>query len=122
MRGVEYLAVFFAKEALKMNEGVFKTKIVSKLKTMFPGCELIKPDSGYSQGHPDLIILWGRHWGSLEFKKSSKADKQPNQEYYNDKLNDMSFSAFIYPENETEVLHALEQAFKPPRRTRISKS
>jgi len=31
----------------------------------------------------------------------------------------MSFAAFIYPENEAEVLHALQRAFEHRRPTRI---
>jgi hypothetical protein len=34
----------------------------------------------------------------------------------------MSFAAYIYPENEKEVLSALQQAFKPPRRARVLES
>jgi len=105
-----------------MNEGAFKTRIINRLKDMFPDCEIIKPDSSYSQGIPDLIIFWGPYWASLEFKKSRNASRQANQEYYVQRLDSMSFAAFIYPENEEEVLGALEQAFKPPRRTRVSKS
>jgi hypothetical protein len=105
-----------------MNEGTFKTKVITRLKTMFPGCEIIKPDPSYSQGIPDLIILWQDYWASLEFKKSANANIQPNQEYYIQRLDGMSFAAFIHPDNIEEVLDALEQAFKPPRRTRVSKS
>jgi hypothetical protein len=105
-----------------MNEGVFKTKVIARLKTMFPGCELIKPDPSYSQGIPDLVILWGNYWASLEFKKAKTANVQPNQEYYVQRLDGMSFAAFIHPGNVEEVLDALEKAFKPPRRTRVSKS
>lgn len=105
-----------------MNEGAYKTRVIERLKTMFPGCMIIKADPSYSQGIPDLFIFWGKYWASLEFKKSKSANRQPNQEYYIEKLDAMSFAAFINPENEEEVLDALEQAFKPPRRTRISKS
>ena len=105
-----------------MNEGVFKSRVIEKLEEMFPGCEIFSPGPSGRQGVPDLVILWRSFWASLEFKKSVTARKQPNQDYYIDKLDQMSFAAFIYPENEEEVLCALEQAFKPPRRTRVSKS
>lgn len=103
-----------------MNEGEFKTKVINRLRNMFPGCEIIHAGLLSRQGVPDLIILWGPFWGSLEFKKSATARRQPNQDYYIRKLDEMSFAAFIFPENEEEVLCALEQAFKPPRRARVS--
>jgi hypothetical protein len=82
----------------------------------------MKTDASYQQGIPDLIILWKEYWASLEVKPSESAFAQPNQKYYIQRLNDMSFAAYIYPENEQEVLNALQQAFKPPGRTRISES
>lgn len=105
-----------------MNEGPFQAKVVNRLRDMFPGCEILKPDCEYTQGIPDVLILWGSYWATLEFKKSRNSKRRPNQDFYIRKLDEMSFAAFIYPENEEEVLCALEQAFKPPRRTRVSKS
>jgi hypothetical protein len=72
----------------------------------------MKNDSSYIQGIPDLLILYEDKWGSLECKKNAKASHRPNQEYYVEKMNDMSFSAFIFPENKGEVLDALERSFK----------
>ena len=94
-----------------MAENAFQAKLIRKLKRMFPGCEVLKNDSGYKQGILDLTILWGTHWAMLEAKASRDARKRPNQDYFVEKLNGMSFAAFIYPENEEEVLAALQEAF-----------
>lgn len=87
---------------------------------MFPGCIVLKNDSQYRQGMLDLTLLWELHWAALEVKISKDASTQPNQDYYIERLGAMSFAAYIYPENEEEVLNALQQAFKPPRRARVS--
>ena len=105
-----------------MNESQYQAKIIWKLKEMFPGCEVLKTDAQYRQGFPDLLILWENYWAALEVKMRALAHVQPNQDHYIERLSDMSFAAYIYPENEKEVLSALQQAFKSPRRTRILKS
>lgn len=105
-----------------MRESEYQSKIIRKLKQMFPDCEILHTESASIQGIPDLIILWREYWAALEVKTSELAHVQPNQNHYVDKLSDMSFAAFIYPENEKEVLSALQEAFKPPRRARISQS
>lgn len=94
-----------------MLENKFQANLIKKIKNRFPGCMVQKNDSSYIQGIPDLSIFHGERWATLEVKKDAKASKQPNQEYYVGKMNDMSFSRFIYPENEEEVLNELEQHF-----------
>ena len=72
----------------------------------------MKNDSSYIQGIPDLLILYEDKWAVLECKKNASAKKQPNQTYYVNKMNRMSFAAFIYPENKEEVLYELQRAFQ----------
>jgi hypothetical protein len=105
-----------------MNENKYQARIIKKLEEMFPGCMIMKNDPSYIQGLPDILVLWHEYWATLEVKASRSASTQPNQDHYIERLNNMSFSAYIYPENEEEVLFALQQAFKPPGRTRISES
>lgn len=96
-----------------MLESKFQADLIKELKQLFPGCVIMKNDPEYIQGIPDLTILYGAKWATLECKKSKKASHRPNQEYYVDKLNDMSYSAFVYPENKEEVLNELQQALQP---------
>ena len=105
-----------------MTENRYQAKLIKKLEDLFPGCVIMKADSSYRQGMPDLIILWEKYWASLEVKAYGSASTRPNQDHYIHQLNEMSFAAYIYPENEEEVLSALQQAFKPPRRARVSQS
>ena len=95
-----------------MLENNFQAKLIKELKSIFPGCIVMKNDSSYIQGIPDLLILYKDKWGSLECKKSANARKQPNQEHYVELMNNMSFSRFICPENKEEVLNDLREAFK----------
>ena len=90
----------------------FQAGLIKDLKQMFPGCIVMKNDSSYIQGIPDLLILYKDKWASLEVKKAANANRQPNQEYYVNQMNEMSFSRFIFPENKEEVLNGLRQAFE----------
>jgi hypothetical protein len=92
-------------------ESDFQSKLKKDLKKMFPGCIVTKLDSGDIQGIPDILILHNNKWATLENKRSKNASHQPNQDYYVDKMNKMSFSRFIYPENKDEVLKELQQYF-----------
>lgn len=90
-----------------MLENKFQAKLIKELKELFPGCIVMKNDSSYIQGIPDLLVLYNELWASLECKKSLNAKHQPNQGYYVEKMNDMGFSRFICPENKDEVLDEL---------------
>lgn len=92
-----------------MKESKFQSNLKKELKNIFPGCIVTKLDSGDIQGIPDLLILYKNKWATLENKRTAKAHRQPNQEYYVNKMNDMSFSRFIYPENKDEVLTDLKE-------------
>lgn len=94
-----------------MLENKFQSKLIKELKKEFPGCIVLKNDPTYLQGVPDLLVLYKDKWASLECKKSAKAKHQPNQDYYVGKMNEMSHSAFIYPENKDQVLDDLRKAF-----------
>ena len=104
-----------------MLENRFKTKLVAELKDMFPGCIILHMDPNEIQGIPDLLILYNDRWGALEGKKNANASIRPNQRYYVNLMNDMSFASFIYPENKEEVLNELQQALRPRRTTRVSR-
>ena len=95
-----------------MRESKFQSNLKQKLYEMFPGCIITKLDCNDIQGIPDLLILWGKKWAVLENKRSKDAAHRPNQDYYVDLMNKMSFASFIFPENEKEVLDELQQAFK----------
>lgn len=98
----------------------FQAKLIKEIKKMFRGCLVMKLDSSYIQGIPDLLILWHDRWATLECKKNTSSAKQPNQEYYVGLMNQMSFSRFISPENKEEVLRELYESFRAGRTTRIS--
>ena len=94
-----------------MLENRFQAKLIKEIKDTFPGCIVMKNDSSYIQGIPDLLVLHNNRWASLECKKSANARKQPNQQYYVDKMEQMSFSRFVCPENKNEVMTALHFHF-----------
>lgn len=94
-------------------ESQFQAKLIQRLKTIFPGCIVLKNDANYIQGFPDLTVLYKNNkWALLECKREREARRQPNQEYYISKGAEMGFARFISPENEEEVLNDLQQAFR----------
>ena len=93
-------------------ERSFQAALIRELKKRFSGCIVMKLDSSHIQGIPDLLVLWGKHWATLECKKGARAKRQPNQEHYVKLMNDMSFSRFIFPENKEDVLNDMERSFE----------
>lgn len=105
-----------------MLENKFKTDLIAELEDMFPGAIICHLDPNEIQGIPDILILYNDRWAVLEGKKSADASHRPNQDYYVDLMNRMSFAAFIYPENKEEVLYELQEALRPRRSARIPRS
>ena len=95
----------------KKLERDFQASLIRELKERFPGGMVMKLDSSYIQGVPDLLILYNDKWATLECKKKFDAKQRPNQLYYVNRMEAMSFSRFIFPENREEVLNELQQAF-----------
>lgn len=93
-------------------ENSFQSRLKKELKERYPGCIVTKLDSSDIQGIPDLLVLYKNKWATLENKRSKKAKKRPNQEYYVQVMDDMSFSRFIYPENKEQVLSELDNLFR----------
>lgn len=96
-----------------MAESKFQAKLIKDLKLLFPGSLIMKNDAGYIQGIPDLVILHGKKWAALECKKDKMSSRQPNQPYYVDKMNTMSYAAFIDPSNREEIINGLQRALQP---------
>lgn len=100
-----------AKKGQNKKERRFQSEVIHELEERFPGCVVMKNATGLKDGFPDITMYYGEHWAMLECKRSAGASHRPNQDYWVAKMNDMSFAAFIFPENREEVLNALQQAF-----------
>ena len=94
-----------------MKESDFQHDLIKEIESRFQGSIVMKADSSYIQGIPDLLVLYGSKWASLEVKRSAKEIHRPNQDYYVDTMNGMSYSSFIYPENKEDVLNGLSEYF-----------
>ena len=95
-----------------MKESKFQKELINKLYNLFPGCFIQRNPPNQTQGVPDLLILFGSKWAMLEVKASESAPARPNQPYYVEQFSRMSYSAFIYPENEERILMELKDAFR----------
>lgn len=93
-------------------ESKFQKGLIDDLKKRFPGCMVLKNDANYIQGIPDLMVLYKDHWAALECKKAKNANHQPNQDYYVERMEEMSFARFVYPENKEDVLNELQRSFE----------
>lgn len=90
----------------------FQASFISKVKSRLPEAIVLKNDAGYISGIPDLIVLNGSKWAAVECKRAKNAKHQPNQDYYVEKMNDMAYAAFVYPENEERVLDEIQQTLR----------
>ena len=110
------------KGILMAKESAFQKGLINDLKKRFPGCMVLKNDPNYIQGIPDLLVLYEGRWAALECKKAKQASHQPNQDYYVERMNEMSFSRFVYPENKEIILDELQQSLQSCRPARFSRS
>ena len=92
-------------------ENAFQAGLIDELKETFSGCIVLKNDSSYMQGIPDLSVFYGDKWAMLECKKNAEASHQPNQDHYILVANAMGYAAFIYPENKNKVMEERKQHF-----------
>lgn len=104
-----------------MLEKHFQGKLIKEIKQRLNGCIVLKTDPNYIQGLPDLLVLHKDKWAALEVKKSKTASHRPNQDYYIQLMNKMSFARFISPEVKEEVLDELCKTLQPKRSTRSSR-
>lgn len=93
-----------------MRESQFQAQLIKKLNKMLPGIIVLKNDPNYIQGIPDLILLYKNCWAALEVKRGATASVRPNQAHYVRTMRAMSYAAFIYPENESEILSEVQQS------------
>lgn len=95
-------------------ENKFQANLIKEIYQIFgeDECLVMKTDPNYIQGLPDLLVLYKDRWALLECKREQDAIHQPNQDYYVDWLNSLSYSSFIYPENKEAVLIELQQALR----------
>ena len=93
-------------------ESRFQADFIKHLKSLYPEAIVLKNDPNYKQGIPDVLFLLGTFWAAFECKRSPSEPFQPNQRYYVGKMNEMSFAAFVYPENEDEVLYGIQCALQ----------
>ena len=88
----------------------FQSRLVQELQSIFPDAIILRTDPRDTQGIPDVIILNGNRWAALEIKKSANAHRQPNQPWFVDRMNNMSYAAFVYPSNKDRILDELQSA------------
>lgn len=91
-------------------EAKFQGEFITHLQELYPEAIILKNDPNYRQGIPDVLMLLHDTWAAFELKTHRDAHLQPNQEYYVRLMDDMSFAAFVYPENKDDVLDALQFA------------
>jgi hypothetical protein len=103
-------------------ESKFQANLIDDWNKLFPEDLILKNDANYLQGIPDILILHEDRWGMLETKRSLISSLRPNQAYYIEKLNRMSYAAFINPSNKERIFDELQRAFRSSRAARILRS
>jgi hypothetical protein len=108
-------------------ESQYKPQLMERIKTRFDEYGEVRfqhndPNAPASQGIPDLTVFIGPYWSLLEVKRSEKSKKRPNQDWWIIHWMQVTFCSVIFPENEEEVLDALERSLEARGATRLSRS
>lgn len=104
-----------------MKETKFEKYLVDKIHREFPGSFVIKTDPSYLQGFPDRLILYNTRWACFEVKRTINSPFQPNQQYYIDLLNQMSFATVVSPETQEDFFDEIQRTLRAFRSTRVPK-
>lgn len=96
-------------------EGSFKSQFIKRLQREYPRAIITKNDANQLQGIPDILFLLETFWAVFEAKDNVDSPYRPNQEYYLDLMNNMSFARVVYPEIEEEVIRELQRAYRTSR-------
>ena len=108
-------------EVTKLESEFVRDVLKPRLQREFPGCVIIKQDPNTSfQGVPDHLVLYEDKWAALETKRARKSSRQPNQPYYIEQMDGMSYASFVDPSNIEGVISDLQTAFRSGRETRAS--
>lgn len=94
------------------SESAFQASIIKELEAQYPGAVVLKTDPSYIQGFPDLLFLQNDFWAALEVKKTKIQARRPNQPYWVDRLDQMSFARFIYPSNMIRIFDELDDILR----------
>ena len=89
---------------MSVRENKYQQGLIKRIGQCLPGCLILKNDPNYLQGVPDLLVLYGDLWAMLEVKASKSAPVRPNQKFYVERLNNMGFARFVYPEDDEYIL------------------
>jgi hypothetical protein len=103
---------FVCKEFYMASESILQASIIKELEHQFPGAVVLKTDPSYIQGFPDLLFLQNNFWAALEVKRARNAARRSNQGYWVNRLDQLSFSRFIYPANVNRVFDELDNALR----------
>jgi hypothetical protein len=103
---------FVFKEFYMASESAIQASIIKELEHEYPGAVILKTDPSYIQGFPDLLFLQNSFWAALEVKRAKNSACQPNQKYWVNKLDLLSFSKFIYPSNLDRIFNELDAVIR----------
>lgn len=97
-----------------MLESQYQAELIKRIIARFgedrTRVQINDPNLPGQQGIPDLTVYIGPYWFFLEVKASEKSKLRPNQEWWVKKWGEQTFCSFIYPENEVEVLDAIQRS------------